>query len=370
MVFARDILNSVMKNSLELDCINITLTQDIATDPVIFKGPGTIFQDESGTIRLKMYHGFQDISKEIPLALELGFAPGKIIEDEHYYSLEAMDIHGNVWNAKRVSVNGDVLFPAAGRIIKTSLDEIVNTAEKEIASEKSLLALFAKGNYSFPCNKAEDLPGGGRSFNTSTFSIENIDFVLKKGEESLEIRAIGLGKDMPASLENHIIEALCIIFGRVVDPVCTIWSRGKVSETTIRSVHSRQFNDPLPAPIEHKRPDRIDDFIAFIGSYLHFFRDSEMYPPLFGYWHKISRAYQSEFETAALALTVSIEGVIKEYLQNYGHAEESFLKAAVETKKVIENLGLIERIRQLILQSLARLKRPTPKSALIDNYGI
>lgn len=363
--FSKEIFVSVIKNALELDCIDITLTQNTSVEPKVFKGAGTIFQDESGTIRLKMYHGFQDLSKE-SFPLDLEYTPGEIIGDEHYYSLRAIDIHGNVWTARRVSVNRRVSFPAAGTIIKTSLAEIVNTEERKISNEKSHLTLFVTGRYSIPCNKAEDLPGGGWILNTSEFSVGNINFKFKKDEQSLEIKASGLKQNMPDFLENHMIEALSVIFGCMVSPVFTIWSHGNISETKIRSVDLLLSESALPKPIVHTNPESLDNFKAFIGSYLQFSMDRETYSPLIGYWHKIYSAYQSRIENAALALTVSIEGVVKEYFHGYGHAEQGILEKVEEAKKKIEGFDFIDRIQNLLLNSLERMKRPSPKSILID----
>jgi hypothetical protein len=363
--FSQKILDAVIKNSLELDCINVTLTQNVETNPVVFKGPGTIFQDENGTLRLKMYHAFQDLPKEI-FPLDLEYTPGEIIRDKHYSSLRAMDIHGNVWTARRVSVNRRLSFPATGTIIKTSLTEIVNTEERKISNEKSHLTVFVKGRYSIPCNEAEDLPEGGWILNTSEFNVENINFKFKKDEQSLEIKASGLKQNMPDFLENHMIEALSVIFGCMVSPVFTIWSHDNISETKIRPVDLMLSESPLPRPIEHTTPESLDNFKAFIVSYLQFSMDRETYTPLIGYWHKIYSAYQGRIENAALALTVSIEGVLKEYFQGYGHAEQDILKKAEEAKKAIDNLEVIDRIKNMILKSLERIKRPSPKSALID----
>ena len=56
---------------------------------------------------------------------------GKIISEENYFTLEGMDVSGNIWTSKNVWVNGTISFPAAGKVINTSLNEVTHVEKYE-----------------------------------------------------------------------------------------------------------------------------------------------------------------------------------------------------------------------------------------------
>jgi len=46
--FNEETIDKFISNSFEIDCIDIRLTQKKDKDPIIYTGPGTIYQDEHG----------------------------------------------------------------------------------------------------------------------------------------------------------------------------------------------------------------------------------------------------------------------------------------------------------------------------------
>jgi hypothetical protein len=354
------ILDSALNNSLKLDCVEMILTQNVSSDPIILKGSGSIYQDEKGSLKLKMYHVFKEISKEM---LQREFSsppPGKIIGDEDYYSLEAMDMSGNIWKAKRLLIGGDLSFPSKGRVIRASIFEIVNSSERVLIDKESL-TLFVIGKFSIPWNATEKLAQGGWIGNILKFSLDDIDYEFKKFEKFLAIGINGHGTNILNHLKNSVIEVLSILLGRVVRPCCLIERSGNIIKKKIRSIDLKKTDSALPPPIENNEEP---DFVEFIKCYLK--RFNRQYPPLFGYWHKINSAHQGQVEISALALSVSIEGLVKEYFVDYGHAESKLLKEAEDAENVIKGLGFTTRLLNRLLESLNLLKKPSPKSALYD----
>lgn len=358
-----DTINKLISSKFEIDCIDINLTQQIEKTPIIYSGPGTIYQDENGVLNLKLYAKIIDIDKEIS-HISKHFVPGKIIGNENYFSLRATDMSGNEWGTENIWLSHNVSFPAAGQIIKAKLREIKNMTEvdKRIRSGKTYLLIVVPGSYKIPCNKKEDLPNGGCRLSKSLFSFNQIDFEFKKLDDYLRIYVSTGTNALSEQSEIRILEALSIIYGQIVRPMIIAFTHGGIETLRIKSVDNTVPNEHLPYPIEHSLPFNLEIFASFLEKYL-----SSMENPsseLFGFWHKINRAWQASIENASLSLTVGIEGVIKSYFKKYGLPDEEILEQALEAKQKIKDLEVGKRIKERLLSSIGGLKSISPKAAL------
>ena len=118
MNFNLETIEKFISNTIEIDCIDICLTQKIEKEPIVYTGPGTIYQDEHGVLQLKLYSKINDIKKELSHQFK-HHAPGKIIADDNYFTLKAIDMSGKEWVADNIWVSSNVSFPASGQVIKS-----------------------------------------------------------------------------------------------------------------------------------------------------------------------------------------------------------------------------------------------------------
>jgi len=350
-----------------MDCIDITLTQQIEKDPIIYDGPGTIYQDENGVLNLKLYAKIRNEDKEISHIFK-SYPPGKIIGNEDYFSLRAADMSGNEWCAENIWPSSNTSLTVAGQIIKAELREIKNITEvKRIRSEKAYLFIVVPGSYKIPCNKKEDLPNGGSRLNKSLFSANQIDFEFKKLDNYLTINASTETNALSEQSEIEILEALSIVYGQIVRPMIVVFTHGGIKTLKIKSVDNTVSNKHLPYPIEHSLPSNLETFTSFLGKYLYSIENP--YSELFGFWYKINRAWQAGIENASLSLAVAIEGVAKSYFKRYGLPDKEILQQAQEAKRKIKDLELGERIKDRLLSSIGGLKSTSPKGALYQMSG-
>jgi len=358
-------VDELISNKFEIDCIDISLFQQIEENPLLYSGPGTIYQDENGVLNLKLYAKIKDIKKEISHIFK-PFLPGKIIGDEHYFSLKAVDMSGSEWSAENIWVSGNFYLPVAGRVIKSELREIKNLTEigGRIRSEKTFLFIVSPGNYQIPCNEKEDLPNGGWRLNRSIFSVDQIDLEFKKLDNYLTIKASTTSNELNEKSEMKLLEALSIICGQIVRPVIIDYSHGDTKTLKIKSVNVNFSNKQLPPPFNHSSPSDLESFAFFIGKYLSSIETP--YSELFGFWHKLNRAWQASIENASLSLAVAIEGIIKSYFVEYGLPDQEILLQAQDAKQKIKDLGLGQRIKSRILSSIGQLKSTSPKGALYE----
>lgn len=144
MIFNSKTIEKLISNTFETDCIDICLNQKIDNDPVVYTGPGTIYQDENGTLQLKAYSKITDLKKGLSRQIKY-HTPGKIIAKDDYFILKATDMSGSEWIADNVWVTANISVPASGVIIRSSLRE-VETIEEGSSTKKDYLFIIVPGS--------------------------------------------------------------------------------------------------------------------------------------------------------------------------------------------------------------------------------
>ena len=356
------IIDKLISNKFEIDCIEIKLIQKIDDGPLVYEGPGAIFQDEFGQLNLKMYSRNSELKKEFNCFFK-NRVPGKLVERDSYFSLKAIDMSGNEWHSDDIRVSPHMSLPAQGQVVKAKLRSI-ETGGIGSSSELNYLTIFMPGKYSIPCNEIEELPNGGRSLNRSVFSANNINFELKENKEYLVIRANASPEYLQESACWMVNEALSIITGIIMWPVAIMQTQQESSSIKIRSKFNKT-NKEFSKPFKVSSPEDIQSFISFVEKYL-----SAMERPhseLFGYWHKIQRSWQTSLIDSALTLTVAIEGILKVYYEGIGNADEEIMRQAKAAKKILtdnDNDEFEDRIKERLLSSIGNLNQTSPKNAL------
>lgn len=259
-----ELLESVLSGKLELDCVKMKLTQNGSASPAVYEGSGTIWQDGDGFLHLKMYHSIANFSNELKSIFD-PFTPGEILGDEHYYSLEAMDMSGHVWKTDRLYINkSNVSMHASAMIIKSKPREITYTSDRRM-SDRTTVSLTAAGKYEIPCNVMEKLSNGAVTLNTLKFTTEDgIEMSFKKSDNRLDIQIDGPTANMLDNIEDRVILALSIILGRRVNPCFMLKRYSDITQTTVKSVEFHQSDGKLLAPIGHSSPDHAKQFQQFV----------------------------------------------------------------------------------------------------------
>lgn len=357
-------LESLISNKFIIDCIQIKLTQQKEDDPIVYQGSGSIFQLEDGNFHLKLYHNISDLSKEA-MFNQKETIPGKIISKEHYFSMEALDMSGDIWVSHDISVSRGLTLPAAGMVINTKIDTISTKQDRAngISNNSSKLYIVLPGKYHIPCNCLENLPSGGSSLNTCRIDILGINLEIIDRKNYITIRANDPSGNMNDSFKEKLIEALNIVFGKITPVLYKFFSFGETSTLVLSSIPTNILNQRnIPNFIKHGTRDDVPHFKEFVEKYIvSFTTENEMF---FGYWHKINRAWQGSIENAALSLCTAIEGITKEYYSNYGLPDDEIVQEADKAKSIIENAEIGQRIKERLLSSIAQIKKPNPRNVL------
>lgn len=359
-------IESAIINSLSIDFVSITLTQDTAENPKKYAGPGSIFIDTDGIIRLKMYHTYQneeDIQRDFTDSFsDDGLIPGKIIGDQHYYSLSAVDMKGRQWNSSHVSLSGHTSFPARGKVIETSLRKI-SLAHMSAEGDKSLGELsyiIIPGNYKIPCNKFEKTEKG-TSLNICELNLGNYSCEIKKRDSHIEILIRGSSDIAIDKYANILLEAISICTGALLRPKLRIESN---KDRRLAVIHSagKPLMQELQSPIDGMNTRETAYLEEFARKYTS--KVSEPFTELFGYWYRVFSESSGELENKALVLTTAIEGLLKKYFQEYGAPDSDFIAQANDAKPKIKAIDIGKRIKERVLSSLGNALSPTPKNSL------
>ena len=135
MVINEEKLELLISNTFVIDCIQIQLSQQTDNDPIIYSGSGSIFQQADGNFHLKLYHSINDIYKEMMPRID-DVQPGKIIDRDQYFSMEAMDMSGNLWLAENISVPGGLSLPATGKVVSTTINSLKCANQRDHVKNK------------------------------------------------------------------------------------------------------------------------------------------------------------------------------------------------------------------------------------------
>ena len=361
MNFNLETIEKFISNTFEIDCIDIRLTQKIEKEPIVYTGPGTICQDEHGILQLKLYSKINDIKKELSHQFK-HHTPGKIIADDNYFTLKAIDMSGKEWVSDNIWVCANVSFPAGGQVIKSRLREI-ETIEDGSTTEKNYLFIIVPGKHEIPCNEKEDLPNGGWRLNRSVFSANNIDFEFRKLDNCLIINANSAPDCLKEGTYVKILEALSVITGLIIRPVVVKNTQQDHAVLKIKSVSNSYSNKKFPLPFKHSTPSDLQSFFCFFGKYLAAI--DAPFSDLFGFWHKVNRAWQANIENSSLSLGVAIEGIIRTYFGELGLPDDEITQQADEAKQKLNDIDIGKRIKDRLLSSIGGLlKNTSPKGAL------
>lgn len=362
MNFNTETIDKFISNTFEIDCIDITLTQKVDNDPIVYAGPGTIKQNENGILELKLYCKINNINKEMTHRFK-HHTLGKIISDDNYFNLKAIDMSGVEWTSDNIWVSANVSFPASGQVITSRLRGIETVEEGSKKADKNYLFAVLPGNFEIPCNSKVDLPNGGWRLSRSVFTTNNLEVDLNKHEKYLIINVNSKPEFLNEDTSIKILEALNIILGKIVRPVVIKYTLQESSVLKIKSVPDSFSNKEFPQPFKHSSPADIQSFSCFLEKYLMAIENP--YSNLYGFWHKVNRAWQADIENASLSLGVAIEGILSTYFRELGLPDEEITNQANAAIKVLDGTELGERIKGRLLGSISGLlNNSSPKGAL------
>ena len=365
MAFLEGDVRNIIAGKFLLDLTEVTLQQKCA-DPITYRGTGTVFYDEEGRLSLRMICTYQNEKEKYDnfvRSREIGdrYKSWQLMPDEKYFQLDAVDIYGKRWKAERLFIKESTRHGKLKELIIFVIEDITHQ-EKCKEEENFNVRFYAKGELGFP-TYIDYKSDGTQYTDIGKFSSNNISFYPEKfNNDSLFVMA-SLGEAI--SHENAgrmFIEALRIASGRFIQPLLYIEEyKGK---RTIRIQLRKDLIErkKISPPIKCDSMGERKYLSLFVTSYL----SSRIEPisPLYRCWYKILDSKGNHFETEALVLTTAIEGVLREYFEQYGKPDAKDKEVISNAKLKIKKILLPQDIKGRIISSIGNMASFSASRAL------
>lgn len=364
-MFTPEKIETILKNNFQVDFFDILLEQEKDENPKQYRGPGTIYQNKNGEIRLKLFHTNTEnpIDQLSDFIEEFNLAPGKVIPRHHYYTLTITD-HVRTWTAKNIYISNSQQVSDEGILIDTKINSISITEKRLlIKNVDNFATAYVSGKYTLPANKSKTAKYSS-SISITTLDIDEAKYEIEEEEDYIEIHAELKNKSNPSEEIKIFLEALSIALGKHLAPILVTSGNKDTFTTTIYSQKNTskhlKLEQPLPRFIIHN-PESLNEFIS-----KYFIKITQPLSVTYRYWHRIFSSSADSFENRALTITTAIEGLLKELYNELGLPEKSFCQNIEEAINIItsSSFHINKRALSRITSSLHNALLFSPKQAL------
>ncbi len=339
-------IEDIIKFKLMLDFIEITLIQQCEKNPKVYRGAGSIFQDNKGHIQLKMYvkdfSQFTDLPKHNSRVL---------VEDSNLFYLEATDTTGIKWKAKYLHLK-------RGNIITAEIFNLEQIYEHSENFKELKAQFYILGKYDFPFNEYK-VTEYESSLTICKFKTDYFDCEIDQHDKYMDVFILTKESNDFNLLIDLIIEALSIITGHYLQPLIKMTESKNIQLLELYSHRLKQDEKKLNPPISTHVFDKIEDLKEFIHCYVTKFKEKRSH--FFKSWYRNFLESQGLYINQALVLTVSIEGILKEYFSDTTPVDNT---AKISTLEEIEKISIDETIFNDIKNYLTKPKEPNLQKRL------
>lgn len=244
----------------------MTLIQCNAECSMIFTGTGFIKQNSEGILNFRLlYDGRQEQSIQARLAFRDSLSAGSIIPEEHFFDLEATDIHGNKWYSEKIYLSVDINVSHNTGVISSYLDSLrleKPAKEKEDAS----FSIACLGDYRIPYSVMRPCGNGGSRLCETNIELDGVSVNVVNEDKVLYISVSSCDVSRQKCFETSIIQSLGILLGKRLPVLYVVRDKNGKKETEIKSdIYIR--DGTLESPIHIYHPARKCDFDSFLQSY-------------------------------------------------------------------------------------------------------
>lgn len=310
MVF-QDWLEESKKKTLKMDCASMTLTQCATDDPIRISGMGSVFQDEDGKLKFKMFVGkFPDIRAIDPFLRYSTSKPGKILGESHYYDFEGVSFRNDRWKATRIDI--DVSIIDSDVMVEGEIHSLA--FEHNIPTESYYVELHYFENLGVPTTKMSryETPSGvNRVRDTHEFKAQGWKWTAVQHEDELIISAES-ETPFPPKFAQRVQEALCYVSGKRVTWDARTEVRGNLVRNELSwdqiELPGRSARPPVPG----LHPLHADFYWDLFGKYLSYVISTNSNFDWNYSTYYIQQMYEASagsIDTWAIGLGVAIEGL-------------------------------------------------------------
>ncbi len=319
-----------------------------------YRGPGSIRQNEQGTLRFELF----DQTQEADLTRQPGTgAPGGLIPEGDYYRLTAVDLSGRRWTADRV------LPQHGGRLGEPGVVCFGTIQEMQCPERENLppgLRLFIPGSFEIPANHVTKLTrtrsalagsapevevGWSSVIDTWILDLARLEIVIEVSKSGLLVTALPQG-ELAAGLDSRLEETLWFVLAHPGKWLFKMERRGGLGTTAVRSLRGTDIKPRLGPPVDW-------DYIPV-----------EMVTMF-----QVLRASAQSIEAEALALGVGIESLLNRDYPECGRPSIADRDEIERLEQLIADATLTDQIKKRALGAISRLKSTNPGTCLRQMLG-
>jgi hypothetical protein len=369
-----------MDRGFSIECPDIVLRQNSETSPVIYEGPGSIYQTPEGELAFKCYaRGKGDFRALGRLLGSNAPKVGQIIPRDQYFSLKALSLRGEEWLGEYIlpevsqGVDGD-------QIVTGHLYELVKRVEDTTArDEKAYVSLNFAEPFDFPGNTPRTTKTFLKDVQTSfsgdwssaVFPAAGLKVELHKHRETIFFSASSESAVLPANVDMRICEALEFTFF-----VPTRWVVREVREGARYTAALRPFpkikaKQSGRPPIKFSSVPSESDVWRLFAKYLEYVlpHPESRWHPLSEDVHVVVTGDAGSLDAGLLALSVSVEGALVVGFPNLATPDDRLRQQIAAATKLVCDSDLDGSFKQRLKGSLAAMNTPRAKDklrALVD----
>lgn len=352
-------LEELIEKNFELECFSLTLKQNSNSSPIVFNGPGCFKLEDDGRLSLKMYDALQNSGMPDMFDLAFNNKPGVAPEDD-YYSLTAIDAHGNSWVHPRLYIRNGLFQTPRGTIVRATIPYIKSLRDVSHYVPGSCADVLVRGDFRLPYNRYCDSEGGS-SLCMLEFSIGDIQFTARQCEGYLTIGLSSEGESVDQEFVSSLMIGMGIAIGRKIQPAYFIVAKGGCREAYIdgtKSLKGLSVMQPLVEVFYGKDRQLIDFLNYFVAN------KRNHHDHLISYWNRLYFVPDIVTDVAALVLTVNIEGMIKNYFRDGREPAAEFIGFVSVAKKALKKTKLPAMIKPRLQSYLGGLKELSTANVL------
>jgi len=285
------------------------------------------------------------------MAVSFGGQAGELIEETSLFNFDGVDVTGNQWTAEGVDASGGN-YSAEFCVVQGSIDFLTSKRGLSGNSNNSLHQMY----FEHPCFPSPPFSGIAPELE---FVCGESSVSLSKGKPACDVAVRGgeLSDEFAKAVEKtlNVLSGVRLQLG-VAEK---IWADHHVVE--LYSMDTELSNQPLVPPIEIPVQSPSEFYGNIFSHLVNFFQQNgSVY---YDNWYKLNRAWQAGLESAALNVSVCIEGVLKAYFLPLG-SDKEFAELCQHAVPVIMQLEVSDRVRNLLRSCLGGSGHFKPKTAL------
>lgn len=342
-------VEAFIKGEMVLHFSRITVTQRCTQTPIVFSGPGHV-QLEKRTLRYVIYHSCVADEAKRHMAISFGGRAGELVKENSLFDFEGVDFSGTLWTAEAVDTTGGS-YRNEFCVVEGSINALQSRKPVSGELQNSLHHVYIYDTH-FPSNRLLNESG-------LEFVHDHSTVLLHKDESGCDVSVVG--GDLSDEIARAIEKSLNVLSGvRLQLGIAEkVWGGHSVVELYSREVEfsNRQLLPPVEIPF-----NCASDFFGAVFSLLvrFFERDGGVF---YDSWNKLNRAWQAGIDSAALNVSVCIEGVLKAYFEDLG-TDNDFAAISKQAVPAVMQLEVDERVKNLLRSCLGGTGNFKPKTAL------